>query len=72
MLLTVLSFDGAGWKAGLATVSDRRSTDTLLDRFAFRPLFDTTVSVESVRRPKPDPEIYLVAAGHLLNPKADR
>jgi HAD superfamily hydrolase (TIGR01509 family) len=54
-----------GWRTGLATVSDRRSTDSLLDRFLFRPLFDSVVTVESVSRPKPDPEIYLLSADRL-------
>jgi len=54
-----------GWKTALATMSDQRSTDSLIDRFGFRRLFDSIVSVESVRRPKPDPEIYLISAVRL-------
>jgi HAD superfamily hydrolase (TIGR01509 family) len=54
-----------GWKTGLATVSDRRSMDALIDRFDFRGLFDSVVSVENVTRPKPDPEIYLLSAERL-------
>jgi HAD superfamily hydrolase (TIGR01509 family) len=54
-----------GWKTGLATMSDRRSTDTLLDRFGFRDWFDDVLTTESVRLPKPDPEIYSLAAQRL-------
>jgi HAD superfamily hydrolase (TIGR01509 family) len=60
-----------GWKTGLATMSDGRSTETLLGRFDFRRLFDAVISVENVSRPKPDPEIYLAAAERLGVPAAD-
>jgi HAD superfamily hydrolase (TIGR01509 family) len=53
------------WKTALATMSDRRSTDTLLDRFGFLQWFDDVLTAESVRLPKPDPEIYRLAAQRL-------
>jgi HAD superfamily hydrolase (TIGR01509 family) len=59
-----------GWKIGLATMSDRRSTDTLLDRFEFRGWFHDVLTAESVRRPKPDPEIYSLAAQRLGVPSS--
>ncbi len=55
----------AGLRVGLATSSSRREVDAFLDRFELAPCFDVTLSLDDVTRPKPDPEIYLLAARHL-------
>jgi len=52
-------------RVGLATSSSRREVDAFLDRFSLAPCFDVTLSLDDVTRPKPDPEIYLLAAQEL-------
>jgi len=57
--------DSGEFKIGLATSSNRKSTDILLDRFDFRRFFETVICVEDVKEPKPSPETYLLAATKL-------
>jgi HAD superfamily hydrolase (TIGR01509 family) len=54
-----------GLSVGMATSSSRREVDAFLDRFGLAPCFDVTLSLDDVTRPKPDPEIYLLAARRL-------
>jgi beta-phosphoglucomutase-like phosphatase (HAD superfamily) len=47
---------------GVATSSERRYMERLLNRFELLPRFHTTLTAEDVRNGKPHPEIYLKAA----------
>ena len=58
---------GAG--VGLASNAERANIDFVLDGAALRPYFQTIVDGSQVERPKPSPEVYLLAAENLrLNP----
>lgn len=59
----------AGLKIGLASVS--KNAFTVLDRLGIRDRFDDVVDAATVRRGKPDPEIFLTAAAHLGVAPAD-
>lgn len=59
----------AGLRIGLASVS--KNAFTVLDRLGIRDRFDDVVDAATVRRGKPDPEIFLTAAGHLGVAPAD-
>lgn len=54
-----------GFRLGVATSAPRANLDFILDRLALRPLMDAVLSSEDVTAHKPDPEIYLKAAGRL-------
>ena len=54
-----------GLPLALATSSGRASVEEALDRFGLRPYFDVTLTKDDVRRRKPDPEIYRLAAERL-------
>ena len=51
-----------GLQLGLASLSDHESVNIILKRFTWQRYFTAVLSVESVQRPKPDPDIYLQAA----------
>jgi HAD superfamily hydrolase (TIGR01509 family) len=53
------------WRLGLASSSNRRVIDVVLDRAHLAPFFDVTVSSEEVPRGKPAPDVYLEAARRL-------
>jgi len=58
------------FKIGLATSSNQKSTDILMEKFGFGKYFDLILSLEHVNKPKPDPEIYLSSAKLLeIDPK---
>lgn len=59
----------AGLRIGLASVS--KNAFTVLDRLGIRDRFDDVVDAATVRRGKPDPEIFLTAAAHLGVAPAD-
>ncbi|MEZ5941972.1 MAG: HAD-IA family hydrolase [Planctomycetaceae bacterium] len=50
---------------GVATSSDRRYLERLLNQFDLLPRFDMTLTAEDVTQGKPHPEIYLTAASRL-------
>lgn len=54
-----------GLGVGLATSSGRFEVEQFLDRFDLAACFDVTLSLDDVTEAKPDPEIYLAAAGLL-------
>lgn len=54
-----------GVKLAIATAGLRMNIDFVLDRTGIRHLFDALVSDEDVRRSKPDPETFTLAAGQL-------
>jgi HAD superfamily hydrolase (TIGR01509 family) len=49
----------------VATSASRHDVDTLLTRARLRDRFEVVVAAEDVRHGKPDPEVYLLAAGRL-------
>lgn len=49
----------------VATSSERRYLERLLNRFELLPRFNATFTAEDVRHGKPHPEIYLTAAARL-------
>ena len=56
---------------GLATMSQRKEALHVLRALDIEQLLDVVVSREDVQRPKPDPEIYLLAASKLDVPPAE-
>ncbi len=54
-----------GLKLALVTSARRPAVDVVLDRLKLRDFFDVIVTNEDVRRSKPDPEPFLVAAERL-------
>jgi beta-phosphoglucomutase len=55
----------AGTPKGLATNAEPPNVDFVLDRAGLRHYFQVVIDGHQVRMPKPDPEIYLRAAGIL-------
>jgi HAD superfamily hydrolase (TIGR01509 family) len=74
-------FDGAreaidtvrrlGLGVGMATSSSRCEVEAFLDRFELSDCFDVTLSLDDVKRAKPDPEIYVLAARRLSVPAGE-
>lgn len=58
------SVKAAGLKIGLASVS--KNALTVVERLGIRALFDDIVDAAAIARSKPDPEIFLTAASHLV------
>jgi HAD superfamily hydrolase (TIGR01509 family) len=55
--------------AGLVTSSDRPSTERVLEHLGLPAAFGAVLTRDDVQNPKPEPEIYLKAAGRLeVNP----
>jgi HAD superfamily hydrolase (TIGR01509 family) len=61
---------GAGYPLAVASSGVRGYLETVLQRIGLRPYFGVLVSGEDVRRGKPDPEPYLLAAARLGVPPA--
>jgi len=57
------ALETAGIPRAIATSSGRRFVTNVLGRFALEPKFAFVLTAEDVRHGKPDPEIYLTAAG---------
>jgi beta-phosphoglucomutase len=55
----------AGLRRGLATMSDRDQTRTILDALNLAHSFNYVATRDDVERPKPDPEIYQLVIRHL-------
>jgi HAD superfamily hydrolase (TIGR01509 family) len=53
------------WPLGLASSANRPIIELVLDRAGLAGCFRATVSSEEVARGKPDPDVYLEAAGRL-------
>ena len=51
-----------GWRQAIASAAPRANIDTVLEVLSFTHMFEAVVSAENVRKGKPDPEVYLVAA----------
>ena len=54
-----------GYRTGVATMSHVAHARTVLDALTLRPDLDVIVTRDEVERPKPDPEIYALAATRL-------
>lgn len=54
-----------GIRLAVASSSPRALVEPLLEAAGLRPFFPVVLSAEDVRRPKPDPEIYRLAARRL-------
>jgi HAD superfamily hydrolase (TIGR01509 family) len=61
----------AGIPMAVASSAMRKNIDFVVDALGYRPYFRSIVSGDEVAHPKPDPEIYLKAAGHLGIEPAD-
>lgn len=60
-----------GTPFGLGTNAEPENVDFVLDTAGLRRYFQVVVDGSQVRMPKPDPEIYLQAAGKLGTPARD-
>jgi beta-phosphoglucomutase len=60
-----------GVPRAVATSASIADADPLLRRLGLRDRFEVLITAESVRRGKPDPEVYLLAAQGLRVPPAD-
>ncbi|HSY29352.1 MAG TPA: beta-phosphoglucomutase [Burkholderiaceae bacterium] len=58
------SVKAAGLKLGLASVS--KNALTVVERLGIRALFDDIVDAATIAKSKPDPEIFLAAAHHVM------
>jgi beta-phosphoglucomutase len=56
---------GQGWREAIASAAPRANVETILAALRCREYFDEIISAEDVHRGKPDPEVFLVAAGKL-------
>lgn len=54
-----------GIKTALATGSLMREVTILLDKFNLRDKFDTVITSDNLKKPKPNPDIYLLALEQL-------
>ena len=52
-------------KMALATMSNRKVIEKILDEKGVRKYFDVVITVDEVNKPKPDPEIFLKSAAKL-------
>jgi beta-phosphoglucomutase len=55
-----------GWKHAIATSAPRENLEALIDAMDMRALFAAGIAAEDVTHGKPDPEVFLVAAGRLF------
>jgi beta-phosphoglucomutase len=58
----------AGIKQAIGSSAPRNNLELILDITGTRTFFDALVSMEDTRRGKPDPEVFLLAAGKLNVP----
>src|SRR5215211_161016 len=52
----------AGWRQAVASAAPRQNVEAILAALAIGPYFAAITSAEDVRRGKPDPQVFLVAA----------
>jgi beta-phosphoglucomutase len=55
----------AGLPMAVASSAMKKNVDFVVEALKLAPCFQSVVSGDEVKRPKPDPEIYLLAAEHL-------
>jgi beta-phosphoglucomutase len=56
---------GAGWKLAVGSSGPPENVDLTLDRLGNRALFSAVVTGSDVKRGKPDPQVFLLAAKRL-------
>ncbi len=71
MLELLAALEKAGIPKAIATSSGRRLAEASLNPFQLAPRFHFILTSEDITRGKPDPEIYLLAAGRFGVPPAD-
>jgi beta-phosphoglucomutase family hydrolase len=54
-----------GWRQAIASAAPRANIDAVLEVLSANHIFQGIVSAEDVRRGKPDPEVYLLAASRV-------
>jgi len=54
-----------GWLQAIASAAPRANIEAVLEALSATHIFQAIVSAEDVHRGKPDPEVYLTAAGRL-------
>lgn len=64
-LEAIQALDAAGITVALATSTAREHAMPLMERFGMAPYFAATVCGDEIERSKPEPDIYLKAAGCL-------
>ena len=57
-----------GWRHAIATSAPRANLEALVDAMDMRRLFAAGVAAEDVTQGKPDPGVFLIAAGRLYAP----
>jgi HAD superfamily hydrolase (TIGR01509 family) len=57
-----------GWRQAIASSAPRLNVEAVLDILGWHNRFDAVVAAEDVRRGKPDPEVFLLAAQRLHMP----
>lgn len=61
----VVRLSESGWLQAVASSAPRANIDAVLEKMGAASYFQAIVSAEDVRRGKPDPEVYLLAASRL-------
>lgn len=61
----VRALRSAGWRQAITSSAPRANIEVVLDAMGLRGLVDEHLGAEDVRRGKPDPELFLSAAGRL-------
>jgi beta-phosphoglucomutase len=51
-----------GWRQAVASSAPRRNVEVVLEALKLSEYFEATVSAEDVRKGKPDPEVFVLAA----------
>jgi HAD superfamily hydrolase (TIGR01509 family) len=64
----VARLHGQGWRQALATSAPQPNVEVMLAALGFEDCFDAVVSADDVTIGKPDPEVFLKAAGKLAVP----
>ena len=54
-----------GWRQAIVSSAPRANIEVMVEALGFGPLLDTVLGAEDVANGKPDPEVFLSAAGRL-------
>jgi beta-phosphoglucomutase family hydrolase len=57
-----------GWRQAVASSAPRRNVEVVLDTLKLAACFDALIAAEDVRKGKPDPEVFLLAASRVGAP----
>lgn len=61
----VRRLDEEGWRQAVASSAPRLNVEVVLEELGLAPHFQALATAEDVKRGKPDPEVFLVAAARL-------